>query len=231
MTRDEIVAIIKQRLGNYNDSTIDAHIVTEMKLNQIVMEQEASLPWFLVGSTTADQAADATNTEALTLARSGTDCAFLAEYEESTLALYITADGAATALYMRKDQNADLWNAQVSGNINAALQGAAYVYGNAKGAGVNGIFSVYPTPSEAYTIVSLDYYADVSLDTDITNLWLTYAPDLVIAKVGLIIAQFYTALEKFIPGFEKEIGRADRRLAKINALKTEENIRRLMGDS
>ena len=231
MTRDEIVAIIKQRLGNYNDSTIDAHIVTEMKLNQDLLEQEASLPWFLLDwAEVAVAAGGSTNTTRLALDRSGTTCLFLAENEEIMLGTYLASETITLWSSMRKVDQQTFIDTRRAGLYDANAYGHPSKYIAATSGGV-GFFSVTPTPIVAWNLVGHGYYADVPLDTDITNLWLTYAPDLVIAKVGLIIANFYTALTKFVPAFEKELQKAERRLAKINALKTEENIRRMMGDS
>lgn len=233
MTRDEIVAIIKQRMGNYNGDEIDAHIVTEIKLNQIIMEQEASLPWFLLHSATARGSADSGNLlEPLVSTRDSIDCNFLAESEDFALGTYLDGNGETCDDVSLMDKADVLRWAKVNkaGNYDENCYGHPAYYTQHIGAPL-GYFLVAPAPSVDWTLIGTSYYADIPLDTDSTNLWLTYAPDLVIGKVGVIIAGQYTMLEKFVPAFGAQAKIAEERLMKLNALKSEENIRRLMGDS
>ena len=49
MTRDEAIAIIKGRSGQFNNSAIDADIVTEMKhVQDTILEGGDVKPWFLI---------------------------------------------------------------------------------------------------------------------------------------------------------------------------------------
>lgn len=231
MTRDEIVAIIKQRMGNYIDSTLDAHIVTEMKLAQINLEQEATLPWFLVVGGSGSGTADNGVVTDIVASRGGTDCAFLAEYEEENAAIYLASETFATRSYMGKEDYVTLFEAVKNSQLTYDSSNSRRYYALNPASEPSGTFEVFPAPSEAWTFYIRAYFADVPLTTDITNLWLTHASDLIIGYVGRIIAGNYTVLEKFVPAFTDQESKARTRLSKVNALKAEENIRRMMGDS
>lgn len=230
MTRDEIVAIVKQRMGNYNGAEIDTHIVTEMKLNQIAMEQEAQLPWFLIEVGFVNMLANKGTAGPLVTLRGAVSCPFLAEYELGVASYKLQSETYLKESVLEKKLAHEIYFPFIQGELTATdSKGRSLYYASS----VNTLdyFLIIAPPSEDYNFYVGGYYADVPLDTDITNLWLTYAPDLVIAKVGLVIAGQYTALEKFVPLFTNQVQEAEKRLAKKNTIKEEAHIRNTMGDA
>lgn len=221
-TRDTLVGIIKMRMGNYNNVAVDEHIKTELQLQQDVLEQEASLPWFLVKQADVACTAGSGLVPELTVDRGGVTCDFLAEYEEEYPSIYMTAEGYEKRVYIAKEDHNALYSGQT-------ILGSTHYAVNTREAPA-GRFEVMPAPTEDWHFVQSAYFADVPLDSDIANLWTKYAPDLLIAVVGVIISGQYTALEKFEAKFQRQEAAARLRMAKINTMKEEENLRRKLGD-
>jgi hypothetical protein len=230
MLRDDAVALIKQRMANNNNTALDALIVTEMKFQQELLEQEPELPWFLILEETAAGAADNAVPAAFAATRGGTSVDFLMEYEESSLGFYLDSNGATKKIYLKKDSALPLWNAYGDTSAASATTNPAW-YAPELGSGLLGRYRIFPKPAAAYTVIMQAYYSDVPLATNITNQWLTYVPDLLIAKTGLVIAGQYEVMEKAVAQWQAQENAARARIAAKNVLFDEQNIRRLMGDS
>ena len=227
MTRDQIVSIIKQRMGNNTDPTLDALIVTEMQLQQGILEEEPEKPWFLVTTGSAAGTADSRVVGPPTKDRSGTTCALLGEYEPGTAWVKLDSDGTDEQEICDKEDYAIVYNSRNTVELTRNSHPKFYT----QDPDTINVYQVWSAPTENYTFYLQGYYADVPLTSDITNLWLTHAPDLIIGRVGSIMAGQYEALSEFAAAFLAQETQARNRLMKMNVLKEEENIRRVMGDS
>lgn len=136
----------------------------------IILERGHDLPWFLL-QTVSQQTVD----------------------DDDAL----TANIPYPTGFLRGDMNFGYWYNSASATRKVQLKkvperiAAAYLL-DSTGApiyytdGVSGI-TLYPTPDVEYTITSRAYIADdafISLADDATNLWLTYAPDLLMAAAA-----------------------------------------------
>lgn len=221
LLRDAAVSLLKQRMGNNNDSSLDAHIVTEMKLAQSSLEQEASLPWFLVEegetSVTAGDRAFVPTAE-------GTR-AFIMPFPDVPFYIYKASETEEDKVMISPDDYRDLWNRY--GTDADAFPPRAY----ANDLKAVHSYALFPKPSVDCVVVVPGYYADAELNTDITNKWLTYAPEVLINLTGKVICGFYTALESYASNFAAREGEARMALKKRTTVWEENFIRRMMGDS
>jgi hypothetical protein len=49
-------------------------------------------------------------------------------------------------------------------------------------------FRIFPTPDALYTLKTIYYAKDTTLDTNVENKWLKYAPMLILGRAGKFIA-------------------------------------------
>jgi len=172
MLRDEAVDIIADRLGNRTD--LDTRIIAEMQLSQTMLEQTwgaTDMPWFLLKEL-GEQASTSTvaGQERLEVPSD-----FLREPEGGALWVQDT-DGTWSGLckhdidFLRKHESAT-----------GLPRGYALV---------GKYFRFYPTPDAAYSVRMLYYASDTVLSSNVTNSWLTYAPELLIASTGARIAYY-----------------------------------------
>lgn len=221
MTRNEAVALIKQRMGNNTDSSLDAHIVTEMQLAQSTLEQEHELPWFLVEEGETNVAASTR-----TFTPTATDSrAFLAPFPDVPFYVYKATETLADKKALQPDDYKVLWNSY------SATADADPPRAYANDLSVLNSYALFPKPLSDSVVVVPGYYADAVLSTDITNKWLTYAPEILLNLTGKVISGFYTAFMQFAASFEKRELEARRALKLKNVVWEENYVRRMMGDS
>lgn len=180
MVRDDAVAIIRNRLGNRTG--YDTQIVDEMKLSQTKLEHLQELPWFLLTRKTDYATVASTQTVAVVTG-------FLREFEDVPLYV-VDSDGADQAL--DKD---DFDVMHRSGNFLTPGQPTNYDL-----IGTN--FYLFPTPNAIFTLKSFYYAAAAVLSTNVENVWLANAPELLIADAGMNIARYLRDPIAF--GFFKE---------------------------
>lgn len=210
MLRDEIVAIIKARVFRPGDTSLDAKIVTEMRLVQEqLLENAVVLPWFLLSefqtiSTTIDE-------ERLPLPTN-----FLREHEECSL--WINNPDLDKFVPLTKDDYDTLLNTYPT----AALPVAYALDGK--------YFRLKPTPDAVYTIKQRVYVRATSLATNIENDWLLYAADLMIGEVGQVIARNYLDNAPLADKFLIDIEKARARLALVEEARLHANRSYTMGD-
>lgn len=167
MTRDEAVSLIQRRLGNRTDLADD--IITEMQNQQNLLEMMPELPWFLLKVTSTLQA-DASNYDQIDLPSD-----FILEYEEDDLEW--NNDG--TWVPIDKDD----WDAMKRADL--SLYDAPSFY-----ASIGEQFWLRPAPESQLTF-RLRYYAKAAvLSTDIENVWLANAPEVLIGQTGVIMASY-----------------------------------------
>ena len=221
MLRDNAVAIIKQRMGNNNDSSLDAHIVTEMQLQQEILERTPNPPWFLNTVKEQEALADGFVTFDDSVVLSEVD-GLPMFWSEATLLSY------NKNRFLMKDD----WPPLAGWSDGDTTDTVATNY--AKFPDINEEFKyiLFPTPDTvAYKYYLPCYVKDSVLSTNIENRWLKHAADLMIAQTGAVIAGQYVAFEKFAAAFVVQQQIAQKRLTTMNTVKEEENIRRMMGDS
>lgn len=197
MKRDDAVAIIKGRCSKRTNADLDADIVAEMQLQQLELETALVLPWFLlseiaVASTTAHD-------ERLTL-----PTLFIREPEEETALWYLkTSDTENPRKALTKDAYDKLVQLFPG-------EGEPKAYGL-----VGQYFRLKPTPDAVYQIEMIYYKKDTILDSNIENLWLKNAPDLLIAKTGCVIAGEYLKDMDAFALFSKQLDSASTRYATL----------------
>lgn len=168
MIRDNLIALVAQRIGNRTDLT--SRMITELLLLQETkLEQNSWLPWFL--ETEMEQAALTVGEERLALPSD-----FLEEIEDQALWLYDTAAEVKMASLSKMGYDAMLAKYPGDGRP------AAYSIGNQ-------YFHLRPVADAAYIIKTRYMAKDALLDTNIENKWLKYASDLVIAELGAVMAR------------------------------------------
>lgn len=215
MLRDAAVALIKQGLGFRTD--LDTEIVTQMRFQQEeILEQGATLPWFLIS--TVQSLTTVASTETLAIPSD-----FLLEVEEA--ALWFLDSGQSEGSQWRQMPKAFLDDIKTDEEATWAdlILGAEPAY-----ALVNKLFYFAPIPDAANTLRFIYYAQDTQLTSDITNLWLTHAADLLMARTGLAMAEDIEN-DKAALKFETRLQRADARLAAENEARTHTQIRYIMG--
>lgn len=181
MMRNQAVADIQMYLGFRTD--LNDQIISMLQRAQVDLENSAFLPWFLIAET-------ATTLLVPGESRLAPPDDFIQEVEEGALWYYnSTADTDAQWTELRKLEDDDLreYFQSTAGAPKAYTLDGQY-------------FRIYPTPDLEYS-VKLRYYARAAtLDANIENAWLKYAPDLIIGQAGAKIAfaaRDATAVAKF----------------------------------
>lgn len=206
MTREGAVTLLMSRLGNRTG--LEAKIRSEILLAQTKLEGMPVLPWFLVVDTGSVNTVASTRSAALP-----TD--FLRMWEETFL--YLTASSGTRTRIPLEDYG---FVTDQDNYVNEATPEMAAVVG------LSLHFS--PKPDAIYN-VAFAYYAKAAvLSTDISNAWLDYAPDLLIAETGIQVARFLRdALA--VQMFRDEKAEAMARLAQENTARREAGMIREMG--
>jgi len=172
MTRGEAVALISQRLGSR--SGLSTEIVAELNFQQQILERAPFLPTFLRKITAV--VATASNPLAV-------PTGFLREVPDD-VALWVTVEGVETPLTKRT-------YGELLGDEELRGTGQPTRY-----ALVASNFYLFKSPDQAYAYTVVHYGADTILSSDAsTNLWLTKAPQLLIARTGLQMAKALRAAE------------------------------------
>ena len=213
MLRDDAVSILKQRMGNNNDISLDALIVTEMQfVQETILEQGAELPWFLYGTSTVTE----------TVANPTAPAGFLTESEAVPLQIY---NGTRYVKFPKGDP-VDLEGYDFNG-----LKAYPVAYSSADLGGADEfMIRVWGWDGTTdYSVKWNGYYAADELSTNIENKWLKFAADLMIAETGAIIAAQYNAFVQFAELFAQQRATAQRRIQAKNAMWEEQNIERIVG--
>jgi len=188
VTRDEMVARVKARLGKRTGTLLDDDIVAELQQMQLDLEQSAFLPWFLIRR--AGWGTTVVASGQITL-----PTGYIRPYKFDDVFLQDpdTLDWFAVPRRRYKDL------IQLSG-ATAAAQGKPQYWEY-----VGGVFYIRPRADKAYPVNSTYYEADSTLSLGVsTNSWSTYAPNLLIAGVQQVIAGSYLQNSKLEMSAEKE---------------------------
>lgn len=219
MTRDEIVALIKQRARRDADTSLDARIVTEMKYVQdVILEGGVTLPWFLLSENLT--ASTVINEERVIIPTnvdsvSGRD--FLREHEEGALWYY--------------DSTALEWVELLKDDYDALLAKYPSGTGTPKYYSLDGFyFRLKPTPDAVLTLRIKCYLREPALSSNIENRWTKHAPDLVIGETGARVASMHLRDPALQAEFEKEAQKAKLRLFLTDEARKHTNREMEMGD-
>jgi hypothetical protein len=175
MTRDEGVARIKEQLGFR--TTLDSSIVNQLILAQVLLEANHPLPWFLVSE-------DSYTVTDIGDERVSIPLDFLAETDEAVFK-YVpdVVSGDNPEVDLVKDDYDTLrinYRDDSTGLTKVGPPEAYALLGN--------YFRIFPTPDALYTLKTIYYAKDTTLDTNVENKWLKYAPMLILGRAGKFIA-------------------------------------------
>lgn len=167
MKRDTAIEVIMARLGNRKG--LEETAIREMQLAQDRLLTAGELPWFLE-----------TTDAPVTVAESNT-IALPALYQRTTEdGLWIIDSDGNNNKVEKIDYPAlqQLW----AGNASSTLSDRYALWGTT--------IVLFPTPNAVFTLTHYFYSKGAILTTNIENLWLQHAPDLLIAETGIVMAQF-----------------------------------------
>lgn len=178
MLRSAAITRIQRGLGFRTDLTNE--IISALQEAQRDLEGATSLPWFLTAESQAFAITSGSQTVAL-------PTSFLRVVEDEQ-PYYRTTAGDSIFLEKKPFDEAYTYYTSV-----AAGGPLAYTLRSAS-------ITVWPVPDANYSLFWSYYSRGTLLDTDVTNSWLTYCPELLIGLAGLLIAadlENETATRKF----------------------------------
>lgn len=209
MLRDDVKALIAERLGNRKN--LDNLIISELKLAQSTLETGEFLPWFLL----TEMEQTVTNVADY---RVGLPLDFLMECEETGL-WYEDANGVRHDLE-KKDLDQLTATYQTNSGVVTGPPERYALVGN--------YFYVFPQPDQAYTLKTIYYGMDQTLDTNIENKWLKWCPDLLMAMAGVNVAGF-VGNDRAAALFQARISSAEAQLIKQHEARANTNREYSMG--
>lgn len=219
MTRDELSALMVQRLGRTGDTTLGTVIATELQnIQETVCEQHEWLPWFLLGDMT-DLATTASQEYVDLSALSST---FLMEDDEGGAALWYydsSADPGERWTELKKDDYAHL-------KANDDEEGAPESYS------LLGLkLYIFPLADGIYPLKFRCYQADTALSSgSSTNNWLAYGRNVLMYETLAVIAGEYLQNTELAANFKLEAAKAWKQLYKVHIARREAGAMRNAGD-
>lgn len=222
MIRTAAVNIIKSRLGNIVGTELDPVIISNMQLVQAtVLERGAELPWFLE----TDSNVEGTNiTTTANQEYSDVPSNFLRlnEYIEYPVLRVDSDEDSGYYAVTQMDISKAIGRYTTDSLLDQAGKPIKYdLYGEK--------FYWRYIPNDAYTIRLFYFKSDQTLDMDIENQWLKYAPDLVIAETCRQTAED-EQLQKLVDKFGMDADKARRRILTETVARREAGAMRTMGD-
>lgn len=204
MLRDDLFALLAQRLGNRQD--LIPRMETEVLLLQDTkLEQNVWLPWFLETDTVWTVTVQGDEKVQL-------PADFLGEIEEQAL---WRVDGANLIPLQKMDYDDMLARFSAEGTPRAYAVGNGYIF-------------LWPVPIEEITL-RMRYLARAEpLTSNIENVWLKYASDVVIAELGAVLAKQHMQHGELAATFAEDARLAWDRLYKVHIGRQETNRARLM---
>lgn len=209
MIRDDAIAILKRRLGNRTD--LDDAILQELKLQQVQLEHQPSLPWFLLSEIST--ATLETGDDRLAL-----PVDFLREpEEESALWLYLPDTPNGNPWLPLAKESFDSVRARAEGPTRPRFYSISGDY-----------FRILPAADKDYTVKMMYFAKAQTLDVNVENRWLKHSPAILIAQTGVALAGFYN-MQPQLTTFAAELQTAKAQLAAENTARQEANRTRMMG--
>lgn len=224
MTRDQWATVILNRIGQRGGaaSPVDAVLLQQVKDEFQVQQEElekaemGTMPWFLEQEYT-NASFKTTNGSATIAVPSG----FLREWDEVKCTLFYQDTTQSDQWVPIKKADYDELKVMLGDANPGKPLGYCMV-------GTN--YRVFPTPDAAYNLKALIYVADTPLTSDGQNNWLTYAPRVLVGKVGETIARFNIRDEDAAAFFADMHAQGAAGLLRDNVARKEAGRSRSMGD-
>lgn len=211
MLRDDAIALLADR---FNRSDLTTRAIAEMQMAQIQLEGLDFLPWFLLTEM-------ATAITTVFEERLAVPTDFISEPDEDETALWTTDLTVSPPL--RSDLAKGTYAALVA-KYKDSTYGKPLEY-----ALVGRYFRLRPIPDAVYTVQFLYYAGGLLLTANIENVWLKYAPDLLIALTGMLLARYPSDTDRFAM-FAADYKIALDGLKRLDVARREANLERIMGD-
>lgn len=172
MIKSTFLTLLKLRLGSRTDTDLDTLISLEADQAQFELEHSAEIPWFLLSLGEPFTLSAGSRTSAW-------PAGFLAEFMDG--GIWVTdSDGNSTLLDKGDyDESLAYWGSET---------GLPVGYSSA---GTN--IQLFPIPDDSYSATVDCFLADTLFSATQSvseNLWLEYAPDVLLAKTGMRVASF-----------------------------------------
>lgn len=194
LTRDEIVTMTLNRLGNKSrHEALRVVAKEEIKLVQQRLEQSQKLPWFLLSE-------DSFTTTKVNEPRLTVPKDHLLDYEQGALWLIRPQDGEVERL-----EKYDLDRMRKKYSSVTPNQPKRYALTNL-------YYRLNPTPDAVYTMQLMYYQADIELGLHTVNKWTTYAADVLVGELGLILAGQYVNDQARVDDFSSYLEAARSRM-------------------
>lgn len=207
MLRDSLFALLGMRLGNRADLIPRMGLEVQF-LQESILEQHEWLPWFLETEVTSTLTVPGEERVQL-------PADFLAEIEDQALWLYPDV-GPSVCIPLRK-MPYDEMIVRYRGSGRPVAYSISGKY-----------FILAYIPDRAYTLKMRYMAKDVILDSNIQNKWLTYAADVVIAELGVIMAEKHMQHFELAATFRADAKAAWAKLYATHIARTEVNQNRVM---
>lgn len=205
MLRDDLFTLLSQRLGNRADLVPRMELEVTL-LQSVTLEQHTWLPWFL--ETSLVDLATISGEELVDF-----PTGFLREKEDDALWLYDSTAAVPLTPLAKLDYD------DMVQKYPGAGAPKAYALGS------TGFYLRY-IPDQVYSL-KLRYFAqDVTLSTNVENKWLTYAPDVVLAELGIVMAEKHMQYFELAQTFRKDAEVAWNRLYTVHIARQEDNMLR-----
>jgi hypothetical protein len=181
MLRSEAVARIKLGLDFRQGTTLDDAIVAQLKLSQSVLERRwGELPrHFIQQDYTVSLIAGSATLGHTQVLADPDNYTYFQEVDGDGFRYADLTDADLATVYLEKMSYPSALQRFVSSE-----QGRPVAYAER----IRGQWVFFPTPDEAYELIFSYYMSDTVLDSDITNIWLTSFPDILIGHAGWRIA-------------------------------------------
>lgn len=173
-TRDEIVEIIQERLGQRSGTALETQILREIKAAQRRVESRPFLPWFLLTSV---------GLHIWTSPSVTTIPGYIRDRDEGDSIYVQNSDLTYTAL-VKDDYDHLMDNPDLNG-LTVRGRGKPQFYSRV---GRNLYMFPYPDVAYWFTIHYFKQDDELSAGTP-TNLWTTYAPEVIINEAGYMVAR------------------------------------------
>jgi hypothetical protein len=234
MTRDEVIKVVLMRCGmRQNDKVLQEAAVMELTLQQQTKLERAHFkPWFLLSET--ETTVTFPSEERIPLPKN-----FLQEYEEGALSIRDYDDdkedieGYVPPPY--RDLVKDDYD-YLKVKFPPGDYGRGYDYAPQAYAIVGTYITLHPAPQRTY-MLKMKYYKKAETfaqpygeGADLTNEWLTQAPDWVIGELGAVIAGSYIKDDATAGKFAEQANRAKGEIYVDQVARDEANRTRSMGD-
>lgn len=212
MLRDDAIALLADRL---NRTDLTTRAIAEMQMAQVQLEGLEFLPWFLL--TEVASSVTTAFEERIALPSD-----FLQEPDEDEAALWIVDNTTTppTKTFLPKSTYSLLVDKYKDSTYNQPLEYAL----------VGQYFRLRPIPDTVYTVQFLYYASAAPLTTNIENVWLKYAPDLMVALTGMLMSRYPNDTTRYAM-FAADYKIALDALTKLDIARREANLERTMGDS